>query len=79
MRSTRTALLLAAILAVPLAACGGGDDKNSSTPAAGSETGVCATTKATGDLLAQVCDKGTLTVSTDAGVPAAVVARPRDG
>jgi polar amino acid transport system substrate-binding protein len=66
MRSTRTALLLAAILAVPLAACGGGDD-NSAAPSSG--TGVCATTKATGDLLAQVCDKGTLTASTDAAYP----------
>jgi polar amino acid transport system substrate-binding protein len=68
-------LLAAALLAliVPLTACGG-DDSSTATdePAAGGATtsavaeGPCADAT---DLLAQVCDKGVLTVSTDAAYP----------
>ena len=69
-------LLAAAVLAliVPLAACGG-DDSSTATdePAGGDETteaaadNVCA--GETSDLLAEICEKGTLTVSTDAAYP----------
>jgi len=75
----RTRSLLAATvlaLIVPLAACGG-DDSSTATdePAGGDDTtsaaadeGPC--TDAT-DLLAEICEKGVLTVSTDAAYPPA--------
>ena len=52
MRSTRTALLLAAILAVPLAACGGGDDKNSFNAGRRFRDGCLCHDQGDGDLLA---------------------------
>ena len=63
---------LLALLATLLAACGGddssgGDAKAKDEPAAATGEGVCA-----GDvdgLLAEICDKGTLTVSTDPAYP----------
>jgi polar amino acid transport system substrate-binding protein len=64
---------LVALLAMFLAACGGDDDKasddggGSDEPAAAEGEGVCAGDVT--DLLAQVCDKGTLTVSTDPAYP----------
>ncbi len=63
---------LLALLATLLAACGGddsgsGDSKASDEPAAETGDGVCAGDVT--DLLAQVCDKGTLTVSTDPAYP----------
>jgi polar amino acid transport system substrate-binding protein len=63
---------LVALLASFLAACGGDDSaKDSSSgsdkPAAATGEGACA--GATTDLLKQVCDKGTLTVSTDPAYP----------
>jgi polar amino acid transport system substrate-binding protein len=66
MRNKRLALVLLAALAVPLAGCGDSKD-NGSGPSAG--TGVCATTDASGDALAAICDKGTLVVSTDPKYP----------
>ena len=70
-------LLAAALLAliVPLAACGG-DDSSTATdePAGGDDTtaaageGPCADAT---DLLAEICDKGVLTVSTDDAYPPA--------
>jgi polar amino acid transport system substrate-binding protein len=71
MRPARTAalsLVIAAVLAV--SACGSGSDKSSTaSPKAGGGSGVCASTKASGDLLAQICQKGTITVSTDPKYP----------
>ncbi|MGI8434226.1 MAG: transporter substrate-binding domain-containing protein [Nocardioidaceae bacterium] len=66
---TRLVLSTVAALALPLAACGGGggSSDDSSAPAAGS--GVCGSTSASGGLLASICDKGTLTVSTDPKYP----------
>ena len=72
-------LLAAALLAliVPLAACGGDDTStatdepdtsDTSSSAAAEEEGPC--TDAT-DLLAEVCDAGVLTVSTDPAYPPA--------
>jgi polar amino acid transport system substrate-binding protein len=59
-----------ATLALLLAACGGGSDNNSgSTPSTASDNTVCGETTATGDLLAEVCDRGTITVSTDPAYP----------
>ena len=66
---------LLAIVTVPvflLASCG---DAEPSTPGGSgneppdAEGTVCETTEATDDLLAQVCDRGVLTVSTDAAYP----------
>jgi len=67
MRNKRLAFALLAALALPLAGCGGDSKDDSSAPPAGS--GVCATTDASGDALAAICDKGTLVVSTDPKYP----------
>ncbi|MEP6665922.1 MAG: transporter substrate-binding domain-containing protein [Nocardioidaceae bacterium] len=67
MRNTRIVLSALALLALPLAACGGSDSKSGGVGATGD--GVCSTTKASGDLLAEICDKGVLTVSTDPKYP----------
>jgi polar amino acid transport system substrate-binding protein len=59
-----------AVLALLLVGCGDGSDGGSdgaAAPAAGS--GVCGSTDASGDALAQVCDRGTITVSTDPAYP----------
>src|SRR5690349_7754392 len=60
-----------ALLALLLAGCGddggGGGDDTASAP--DTEGGVCATTDASGDLLADICEKGTITVSTDPAYP----------
>ncbi len=55
-----------AVLALSLAACGGEED---SEPAAAESGTVCADNETTGDALAAICDKGTLTVSTDPKYP----------
>jgi polar amino acid transport system substrate-binding protein len=61
------------MLAALLAACGGGDDDakddsgSSDEPAAAEGEGVCAGDVT--DLLAEICEKGTLTVSTDPAYP----------
>ncbi len=66
MRGRRSLVAVIAALALPVAGCGNSD---SSAPAAASDGSVCATTDASGDLLAQVCDAGTVTVSTDPAYP----------
>lgn len=72
MRHPRLAALSAAVLlAVSLSACGGEDappetGEGTEPQAAG---GVCAETDASGDLLAAVCEAGTLRVSTDPAYP----------
>ncbi len=66
----RTRSRLAAVLATPLllalAACGGDGNGGDEAPAPSSE-GVCASDPA--DLLAEVCEEGVLTVSTDPAYP----------
>lgn len=63
----RLAAALMAALVLPLAACGddggGDDDKKASGP---SEEGACADAT---DLLAEICEEGVLTVSTDPAYP----------
>ncbi len=70
-RSASLSLLFSGVLALGLAGCGsdsgGGESDGESTAA--SADGVCATTDASGDLLAEVCDNGTLVVSTDPAYP----------
>ena len=64
---TRAALLpVLALLALPLAACGGDDEGRG--VAAPSDEGPCASPDAD-SLLAEICDKGVLTVSTDPAYP----------
>jgi polar amino acid transport system substrate-binding protein len=67
MRNWRIALAVSALALVPLAGCGG-DDNKSSGKSASSGT-VCADTNASGDELAHVCDTGKLVVSTDPAYP----------
>jgi polar amino acid transport system substrate-binding protein len=67
MRNTRIFLSVLAVLVLPLAACSREDTTSGGGGATGD--GVCATTKDSGDLLAQICDKGVLTVSTDPKYP----------
>ena len=67
MHRSRIAYAMLAALILPLAACGGGDDNDGAAPPAGS--GVCASTTATGDELAAICDSGSLVVSTDPKYP----------
>ena len=69
----RSMTAVLAVLALPLSACGGTDEDDGSGgdsgSAAPSEDSVCATTDAADDLLAQICEEGTLTVSTDPAYP----------
>lgn len=67
-RSTALSLLTVSTLALALVGCGG-DSGSSGSSGAASGSGVCASTDAKDDLLAEVCDKGTLTVSTDPAYP----------
>ncbi|MBA2456392.1 MAG: ABC transporter substrate-binding protein, partial [Nocardioidaceae bacterium] len=68
MRVRRIVLSLAPLLALPLAACGSDEGSTATAPTAAGD-GVCTTTDATDDLLAQICDEGTLTASTDPRYP----------
>jgi polar amino acid transport system substrate-binding protein len=70
----RTLATLAAAVSGALVVAGCGDAESSSASDGGSGGGssddtVCATTDATDDLLAEICDKGVLTVSTDPAYP----------
>lgn len=70
MRNHRRALpLLTGIIALAsvLAACGGGEERGN-IAAESSDAGMCADA-GSGDLLAEVCDRGVLTVSTDPAYP----------
>jgi polar amino acid transport system substrate-binding protein len=82
MRRTLLALSSVSLLGLLLAGCGNVETPSSENPPGGSEpTGdtVCATTKAKDDLLAQICDKGTLTVSTDPAYPPQSKYLPKEG
>lgn len=69
MRLRTLSFLLAGVLGLTLAACG--DDADSGSDGSGSADGegVCATTDAADDLLAEICDRGELIVSTDPAYP----------
>jgi polar amino acid transport system substrate-binding protein len=69
MRKTRVLVTLAALLALPLAACGNADTGSSGSGGLSQASGVCASTDASGDELAAICDAGTITVSTDPKYP----------
>ena len=65
--------VLASLVAAGMLLVGCGDAEEAPSGASGSDPasgeGVCATTEAEGDLLAEICDKGVLTVSTDPAYP----------
>ncbi|MEZ5093148.1 transporter substrate-binding domain-containing protein [Nocardioides sp.] len=69
MRIRHLSVILTAVLGLSLAACGGDDGGGGSAGEASSSAaagdGVCATTDASGDLLAEICDRGKIVVSTD--------------
>jgi len=68
MRYPRTVLLaVTTVLAFPLAACGGSDDRIAG--GGPSEEGACAEAEGDDDLLAQGCEQGAVTVSTDPAYP----------
>ncbi len=66
MRNKYLGLPVIAVLALTLAACGGGTDKKPATADAGT---VCSSNTTTGDALAKICDAGTILVSTDPKYP----------
>jgi len=78
----RSILVLVAVLSLVAAACGGGDEPtppadNGGTTAA---QGACADADmAAGDLLAQICEEGTITVSTDPLYPPQSSLNPETG
>jgi polar amino acid transport system substrate-binding protein len=69
----REFLAMVAVLAMVAAACGGddGDDGSGDGGAAAGGTGVCAETTASGDLLAEICERDEIKVSTDPAYPPA--------
>jgi polar amino acid transport system substrate-binding protein len=70
MRNKTIVLSLLATVALVLAGCGNdSNDSSASSSSPTSDNSVCGKTTATGDLLAEVCDKGTITVSTDPAYP----------
>lgn len=69
MRKSSVALPLVAALALVITGCGSDDAEPDSVGATPTDDGVCAETDASDDLLAEICDKGTLTVSTDPAYP----------
>ncbi|MFT4009520.1 MAG: transporter substrate-binding domain-containing protein [Nocardioidaceae bacterium] len=68
MRRALLALTTVVVASAFLVACGDTDDTTDSSDKSSGD-GVCATTDAKDDLLAQICDKGTITVSTDPAYP----------
>jgi polar amino acid transport system substrate-binding protein len=77
----RSFLVLSSALAAGallMSGCGNADTSSSGSGKQAGATTVCATTKAKGDLLAQICDKGVLTVSTDPAYPPQSKYVPKD-
>ena len=68
MRLRTMSFLLAGVLGLTLAACGDDAGSGSDGDAAAGD-GVCATTEAADDLLAEICDAGEIVVSTDPKYP----------
>ena len=66
--ATKTTVAIAA-LGLALTACGGGDGGDSKGDAAATGDGVCASTDAKDDLLAEICANGEIRVSTDPAYP----------
>ncbi len=60
---------IALVMGLSLAACGGDDGDDKASDGGPSGDGVCATTDAADDLLADICDRGEIVVSTDPKYP----------
>ncbi len=71
MRIRALSVLFVGVLGLTLAACGddGGESDAGGDAGSSSGDGVCATTEASGDLLADICDRGEIVVSTDPAYP----------
>ncbi|HSS68645.1 MAG TPA: transporter substrate-binding domain-containing protein [Nocardioidaceae bacterium] len=73
MRRASIGVSLLAVMALAVAGCGNSKDDSAggsgSTETSGGGTGVCATNTSTGDLLAEICDRGKVVVSTDPKYP----------
>jgi polar amino acid transport system substrate-binding protein len=80
MRKYSAGLAGMAALVLLLAGCGSDErDVGGSSDEPAPEGGVCDTTDASGDLLAQICEEGTLTVSTDPAYPPQSVLNEQTG
>jgi polar amino acid transport system substrate-binding protein len=74
MRRMSVGASLLAVMALAVAGCGDSNNDNaagsgSTETSGGGGTGVCATNTSTGDLLAEICDRGKVVVSTDPKYP----------
>ena len=79
----RSLLVLVAALSLVAAACGGGDDDTTDTAGGDGGTttkGACADADTSaGDLLAQICTDGVITISTDPAYPPQSSLNPETG
>jgi polar amino acid transport system substrate-binding protein len=71
---TRALIVMVGVLALVAAACGGDDEGGGGTTSGTGTTGaagsgVCAENTTTGDLLADICERGAIKVSTDPAYP----------
>ncbi|MGI8612480.1 MAG: transporter substrate-binding domain-containing protein [Nocardioidaceae bacterium] len=64
-----TLVATTALVTLILAGCGSGDGGSDAANAPAPGSGVCGATDASGDALAEICDRGTITVSTDPAYP----------
>ena len=71
MRRSSAALSVLVVLALSVAACGGDDDSGSAaaSPSGTASGAACQGASAAGGLLAEVCNRGTIRVSTDPAYP----------
>jgi polar amino acid transport system substrate-binding protein len=74
MRRASIGVSLLAVMALAVAGCGNSSNDSAGTSGSGDSTtgggtGVCASNTTTGDLLAEICDRGTVVVSTDPKYP----------
>jgi polar amino acid transport system substrate-binding protein len=70
MRRSISILVTTVVASGLMAGCGDAEtESGSASDSEGSGEGVCASTDAEGDLLAEICEKGVLTVSTDPAYP----------
>lgn len=68
-RSTLISLLTVGALGLALTGCGSDNSGSAAEGGGSSGDGVCASTDASGDLLADICDRGEVVVSTDPAYP----------
>jgi len=78
MRRSSAALSVLAVLALSVAACGGDDDNAGSAAPSAVASGSPCQSAAAGGLLAQVCDRGKIMVSTDPAYPPQSKYVPKD-